>query len=176
MSEARGYHPPSKTTEYETPHDLFDRLWDQYGPVTLDPCGQHEVHYSAYRVTSTGGKCYDGSTEALDGLKQPWSGVVFMNPPYGRGIGEWLEKAVFEITLGSQSRMMSEITPGGWALRRGGPTRIVALLPAKTDTRWWHRYIQGRAHVEFLRGRLTFHGQPGAAPFPSAVVVWGDMP
>ncbi len=166
MPSERGYHPPSTTVEYETPHDLFDRLWDQYGPFDLDPCGQAEKHYSAHRIVQNGGACLDGSTLELDGLANDWSGVVYMNPPYGRGIGAWCKKAVIEVLTGEMYKSIAV----------GPCTRVVALLPAKTDTRWWHRYIQGRAHVEFLRGRLRFHGTPASAPFPSAVVVWGDMP
>ena len=155
--------PVSKSTEYETPHALFDELWETYGPFDLDPCGQKEVHYSAHRIVQHGGSCYDGSTEALDGLAQPWYGNVYMNPPYGREIGKWVKKAVIEVLTG-------EIVGEEWFAEE---LRVVALLPARTDTAWWHQYIQGRAYVRFLRGRLRFHGEKGSAPFPSCIVVWG---
>ena len=170
----RPYMPPSKSTEYETPHDLFDKLWEEFGPFDLDPCGQKEAHYSAHKIVQHGGGCYDGSTDALDGLTQPWYGNVFMNPPYGKQASKWLEKAVTEIAIGTSTKTLAELTPGGWSMRsRRGANRVVALLPARTDVRWWHEYVQGRAYVRFLRGRLRFHGEKGLATFPSCIVVWG---
>ena len=86
-----------------------------------------------------------------DGLAQDWApGPAFMNPPYGDGIMEWVAKA--------------------WAEARRG-VLVVGLVPARTDTEWWHRYVIG-AEVRFVRGRLKFGGSPNPAPFPSAVVVW----
>ena len=179
MSE-RPYMPASKSVEYQTPHDLFDKLWEEFGPFDLDPCGQKEVHYSAWKIAQHGGSCYDGSTAALDGLASDWYGNVFMNPPYGKQASKWIEKAVHEIAIGTSTRMLAELRtlPGGaevgWATRpRRGAQRIVALLPARTDVRWWHEYVQGRAYVRFLRGRLRFHGEKGLATFPSCIVVWG---
>ncbi len=164
MSE-RAYMPQSKSQEYETPHDLFDQLWDEFGPFNLDPCGQKEVHYSAHKIVQFGGSCYDGSTMALDGLLNDWYGNVFMNPPYGREIEKWIKKAVIEVLTGEMYKGIV-----------CGPTeRVVALLPARTDTGWWHRYVQGRAYVRFLRGRLRFHNEKGSAPFPSCIVVWGKL-
>ncbi len=85
-----------------------------------------------------------------DGLSQPWDGeVVFMNPPYGRVIGYWMKKA-------SEANAM-----------------VVCLVPARTDTRWWHDYvINGGGEVRFIKGRLKFGGQKNSAPFPSAVVIY----
>jgi len=90
-------------------------------------------------------------TEADDGLAHSWDGErVFMNPPYGREIGKWVKKASEQV--------------GGIA---------VCLLPARTDTKWWHEYVlQGNAQVCFLKGRLKFGGQKNSAPFPSAVVIF----
>ncbi len=80
-------------------------------------------------------------------------GSVFLNPPYGRGIGKWMEKALRT----SQSGCV-----------------VVCLVPARTDTGWWHDFvIDGNANVTFLRGRLRFNDGPNAAPFPSAVVRFG---
>ena len=85
-----------------------------------------------------------------DGLIQDWDGeVVFMNPPYGRDIGKWMKKA-YE-TKGT----------------------VVCLVPARTDTAWWHDYaIKGQ--IEFIRGRLKFGGNKNSAPFPSALVVFNN--
>ncbi|SHJ64952.1 DNA N-6-adenine-methyltransferase (Dam) [Desulfofundulus thermosubterraneus DSM 16057] len=74
-----------------------------------------------------------------------------MNPPYGREIGRWVENACNEA-------------------RRG--TVVVALLPARTDTRWWHRYVMRAVVIRFVEGRLKFGGAENSAPFPSAVVVF----
>lgn len=90
-------------------------------------------------------------TKEDDGLSKDWSGeVVFMNPPYGREIKAWMRKA-YESSL-------------------GGAT-VVCLVPARTDTAWWHDYAM-RGECRFLRGRLTFGGAPAPAPFPNAVVVF----
>lgn len=72
MSEPRGYMASSKSTEWQTPKELFDRLWLEFGGFDLDPCGQREHHYTAWMIESHGGAYYDGSTQALDGLTQPW--------------------------------------------------------------------------------------------------------
>lgn len=98
-------------------------------------------------------KCPTYFTRAQDGLAQPWAPhVVFCNPPYGtRETGRWVAKAFEESERG---------------------TTAVLLLPARTDTRWWHDYIEPRVQVRFLRGRLKFEGAEHPAPFPSAVVVF----
>ncbi len=87
----------------------------------------------------------------IDGLSQDWSKErCWMNPPYGREIGKWIKKAA----------------------ESGG--LVVALLPARTDTKWFHEYILGKAEIRFLRGRLKFGGSKNSAPFPSMIVIWGD--
>lgn len=92
-------------------------------------------------------------TREQDGLAQSWAGnACWMNPPYGRAIGGWVAKAV------SESRL-----PG---------TIVVALLPARTDTRWWSNWVAPFARVAFLRGRLKFGGAKSGAPFPSVIAVY----
>ena len=95
-------------------------------------------------------------TKEQNGLEQGWEGeCTYVNPPYGRDVGLWLRKAV-----------------------QGLPT--VYLLPARTDTRWFHEYIWSterngtcwNAELRFLRGRLRFRGASGPAPFPSMIVVF----
>ena len=100
-------------------------------------------------------KCSRYYSPVDDGLAQPWAGTVWMNPPYGRTIGKWMRKA--------------------WETSRKGAT-VVCLVPARVDTRWWHDYAV-RGQVTFLRGRLKFGGTGGtenSAPFPSALVVFGN--
>ena len=94
--------------------------------------------------------CERHYTKREDGLAQPWDGSVWCNPPYGGEIGKWMKKAA--------------------QTDRGGV--VVCLVPARTDTRWWHEYVAGRAsEVRFIKGRLRFSGS-GSAPFPSAVVIY----
>ncbi len=88
-------------------------------------------------------------TKEQDGLAQEWTGRVWCNPPYGRAIADWVKKA-FE------------------SHHQNGAT-IVMLLPARTDTKWFHDYAM-RGRVQFLRGRLKFGGSKTAAPFPSMLV------
>jgi len=97
-------------------------------------------------------KCARFYTVDEDALSQRWNGTVWMNPPYGRQIGAFMKKAFEESLLGST---------------------VVSLVPSRTDTSWWHRYVK-RGQVVFLRGRLRFGGAETSAPFPSAIVIfWG---
>lgn len=85
-------------------------------------------------------------TEADNGLAREWRGKVFLNPPYSKP-GPWLEKALKEIEVGNASL-------------------VVALLPVRTDTRWFHDFVKDRAEVRFVRGRISFLGWRGT-PIPS---------
>jgi len=101
--------------------------------------------------------CEKYYTEQEDGLKQSWDGeVVYCNPPYGREIGKWVKKA--SETNGT----------------------VVMLLPARTDTKWFHKYIWDRADnnkpvVRFLKGRLSFDDSGNPAPFPSMIVIFENV-
>ena len=95
-------------------------------------------------------KCNVWYSPEVDGLSQDWHGVCWMNPPYGRGIIKWVRKA-YESSL-------------------QGAT-VVCLLPARTDTAWWHDYCM-KGQIEFIRGRLKFGGSKNSAPFPSAIVIF----
>jgi site-specific DNA-methyltransferase (adenine-specific) len=127
----------SRSCEWTTPQDFFEALDLQFH-FTLDPC-----------ATSENAKRKRYFTKADDGLAQPWTGRVFMNPPYGREIGKWVKKAYEE----SQSN--AEL--------------VVCLLPARTDTRWWHDYCL-KGQIVFVKGRLKFSSAKNSAPFPSAIV------
>lgn len=95
-------------------------------------------------------KCPKFYSLEQDGLAQNWEGErVFCNPPYGYGIKDWIAK-----------------------LATGGADVAVGLVPARTDTRWFHDHIYHKAEVRFLKGRLKFGGQTNSAPFPSMVVIW----
>jgi phage N-6-adenine-methyltransferase len=135
-------HFSSATDEWATPQLLFDELDHIFGGFTLDPC-----------ATPENAKCTHFFTRADDGLAKPWTGKVFMNPPYGREIGKWMRKAWEESLKG---------------------TLVVCLLPARVDTRWWHEYAR-KGHVYFLQGRLKFGSARNSAPFPSAIVTFGKF-
>ena len=94
-------------------------------------------------------KCSKFFTPEQDGLKQEWGGACWMNPPYGREIGAWMRKANESAKKGAT---------------------VVCLVPARTDTNWWHQYAI-QHEVRFVRGRLKFGDAKNSAPFPSAVVV-----
>lgn len=75
-----------------------------------------------------------------------------MNPPYGRDIKYWVQKAYEESLKGAT---------------------VVCLIPARTDTTYWHKYIFGKADdIRFIKGRLKFGYSKNSAPFPSAVIVY----
>jgi len=134
----------SERGDWETPAALFEEL-DAEFHFTLDVC-----------ANETNKKCkwYFGPTNSYtpDGLAVRWGhAICWMNPPYGREIGKWIAKASAEAQKGAT---------------------VVALLPARTDTRWFHDFIYGKHEVRFLRGRLKFVGAPSSAPFPSIIVVF----
>jgi phage N-6-adenine-methyltransferase len=132
-------HFSSTTDLLSTPQAFYDKLHKEFR-FTLDPCATDDNH-----------KTMKYFTEAQDGLLQSWDNEnVFMNPPYGRVIGQWMKKA-------------SEASGGV----------VVCLVPSRTDTRWWHDYVIGRAdEIRYIRGRLKFGTQTNSAPFPSAVVIY----
>lgn len=133
----------SATDQWATPQAFFDELNAEFG-FDLDPCADETNH-----------KCAEYFTRTDDGLKQNWGGKrVYCNPPYGKEIGAWVKKCFEEV-------------------RAGTCELAVMLIPARTDTRWFHDYIYGKAdEVRFVRGRLKFGGAKNSAPFPSMVVVY----
>lgn len=132
----------SKTTEWATPSDLFEKL-DKEFHFNLDPCCTHE-----------NAKCEVHFTKEEDGLKQSWGGYnVFCNPPYGSDIKHWVRKCYEE--------------------SRKPNTTVVLLIPARTDTSYFHDYIYHKVReIRFIRGRLHFNDSPQGAPFPSMIVIF----
>jgi phage N-6-adenine-methyltransferase len=132
---------------WETPVDFLERLYPLLGKAfDLDPCSpgrfqsrvRARIHY----------------TRDDDGLRLPWCGSVYMNPPYGRAIPAWAAKARAEVAAGRA-------------------TFVLGLIPARTDTRWWHQDVAVHASIWLLRGRLAFVDGQAPAPFPSALILWG---
>lgn len=128
----------SKSDDWETPQGLFDSLHAKYN-FDLDVC-----------ATAENAKCARYFTPEQDGLKQDWTGVCWLNPPYGRQIGLWMAKALEASQAGAT---------------------VVCLVPSRTCTAWWHDYAE-KGEYYFIRGRLKFGGSPNSAPFPSAIVVF----
>lgn len=119
----------SASCHWSTPKKLYEAL-DAEFHFNDDPCPLHAME---------------------DGLSRSWGGQTYMNPPYGREIGKWLQKAYQESQLGKL---------------------VVCLIPSRTDTRWWHEYVMKANEIRFLRGRLKFGNSHNSAPFPSAVVIF----
>jgi phage N-6-adenine-methyltransferase len=137
---SRAYMPPAATDNWATPRDLFDKLNAVY------------QFYQDVAASSTNHLCDEWlgldhpEEHKRDGLTGAWMGHVFCNPPYGKGIADWVARA-------SQH-----------------PDLVVLLLPARTDTRWFHDLVLGNANVEFIKGRLKYGNGKAPAPFPSMIV------
>jgi site-specific DNA-methyltransferase (adenine-specific) len=141
-------HPlfTSRSEEWGTPQELFDNL-DMYYEFTLDPCAAPWNH-----------KCDRYFTVEDNGLEQSWANErVFMNPPYGRGIDKWMEKAYNE--------------------SKYNRAFVIVLVHARTDTNWWHDWAMRATKIWLINGRMTFDDTDGTpadnpAPFPSCVIMY----
>ena len=141
-------HFSSASNEWSTPDDFFNKLKLRFN-FTMD---------LACTTENTKTPCGFYRDLGADALKQDWAlwhtfngGWMWCNPPYGRELGLWVKKAYEESLKGA---------------------KIVMLIPARTDTLYWHNYIFGKAEIEFIRGRLKFGGHKNNAPFPSALVIF----
>ena len=131
----------SNKSEWETPPELFNLLDSEFH-FTLDVC-----------ATKENTKCEKFYTKNYNGLDKPWeNNVCWMNPPYGKEIGAWVERAYMSTAL------------------------VVCLLPARVDTKWWYQFCAKADEVRFLKGRLKFVGAKSSAPFPSAIVIFDNFP
>lgn len=135
----------SNTPEWYTPAHIIALARQVLGEIDLDPASCDEAQKT---VQAT--RYY---TQNDNGLLQPWSGRIWMNPPYGRNIiDKWTERLLWYIQIGTVSSAL-------------------ALLPARTETAWFqplHAYARC-----WVRGRLQFVGAENGAPFPSVVVYFG---
>jgi len=123
----------SQNCRWATPSGVFKDLHKEFS-FTLDVCAD-----------ANNAKCRRYYDIEDDGLVKPWAPYVcWMNPPYGRGISQWMKKAVDEASKGAT---------------------VVALIPARTDTKWWHQYAM-LGEIRFLNRRLSFDGADNKAPFP----------
>lgn len=129
----------SERMDWETPPELFDPLNEEFH-FTLDVC-----------ATAQNAKCTRFFTPEEDGLKQKWTGVCWMNPPYGREVKAWMKKAYEESLRGAT---------------------VVCLVPSRTDTFWWHEYAMKADEIRYVRGRVRFIGAESTAPFPSSLIIF----
>ena len=139
-------HFSSENREWETPNSVFSPLQKEFN-ITLDVCATAENKKT---------KVFIG--KQTNGLKTEWGTLIqkgescWMNPPYGRAIEQWVQKAYNESLEG---------------------TTTIALLPARTDTNWFHTFIQDKGfEVRFIKGRIKFVDADSSAPFPSMVVIF----
>jgi site-specific DNA-methyltransferase (adenine-specific) len=133
------YHQ-SKRHDWETLWPVF-REYDAEFHFTLDVCATAET-----------AKCARYFTPDMDGLTQDWSDDrCWMNPPYGREIGQWMEKAYRSSLAGAT---------------------VVCLVPSRTGTAWWHAWVLEQAEIRHRKGRITFVGAPNPAGFDSVAVIY----
>lgn len=116
---------------WETPDHIYDTL-DAEFHFDFDPCPHNP---------------------SFDGLSIEWGKSNFVNPPYGRKIGAWLEKGYRESLCGKV---------------------VVFLIPSRTDTKWWHTYVMKASEIRYIKGRLKFKGATNSAPFPSCIVIFKE--
>jgi site-specific DNA-methyltransferase (adenine-specific) len=142
-------HFKSSDREWETPEAIFQPLKKEFN-ILVDVCANAENT-----------KCKAYFDRKINGLTANWGNAIkltgskntacWMNPPYGRGIDSWIKKAHDEALKG---------------------VTTVALIPARTDTSWFHNYIHNKQEVRFLKGRIKFVDAESSAPFPSMIVIF----
>lgn len=147
MRAPRKHHSELARHDWHTPAEIVEAAREVLGALDLNPasCERANETVRAARFYSP----------KQDGLKRPWFGRLWMNPPYGRFIALWVARLVHEY-------------------EKGNVTEAVALLPARVDTAWFARLdAYPRCHI---RGRLKFNNVENGAPFPSAVFYFGPDP
>ncbi len=135
------YMPVAQTDDWATPQYLFDE-WNKRFTFVTDAAASSTNH----KLSQWFGLDHPDE-DRRDGLEGQWLGNTWINPPYGRGIINWLEKA------------------------HKHDSAVVLLLPSRTDTKWFHDYCLTATQLHFIRGRVKFGAGKASAPFPSMVVV-----
>lgn len=144
--------------DWMTPSVVLERV-RMVAPIALDPCTTED--------NPTGAKLafypptYDGLSVGWAGPAIAVAGLTYVNPPYGREIGAWVDGCV------------EAAAPYDLSGHEFHP-EIIALVPARVDTAWYRRCVETAQAIRFWNGRLTFKGAPHPAPFPSALIYWGD--
>ena len=156
----------SASTEYETPDWVFKPVAERLG-LNFDAAASHENHKLPNYATPEGIYIKNFSTphreSSDDGLTTSWGRRrIWCNPPYGRGIEAWVRKAALAIQTFPRAVGFGELVCSVAAL----------LLPARTETDWFQRWVFPYAEVHFLMGRIKFEGTSSSAPFPSVIAVY----
>ena len=149
MTDRQAVHYSSASPEWNTPRVIVDAAIETLEVIDIDPCGN-----SHDRPNVPARTIY---TRDDDGLSHRWNGRLFLNPPYGREVSEWVNKTVTEIEAGRI-------------------TEAVILVAGRTDTRWFDKLAATCELWCAIRGRLHFSDGPDPAPFPSAVFYYGPNP
>ena len=132
-------------TDWRTPTDIVAMVREIFSSlIDTDPCASIR---SKYWIAA---KNYSDH-----GLQKAWKGNVFVNPPYGRRIGDWIDKGIAEYEAHNA-------------------TSIIWLIPARMDTAWWRRILVYTVYFTVISGRLRFNDGAVPAQFPSALVLWGE--
>lgn len=135
----------SKDHTWQTPDEVLERV-RQLGRISLDPCTTKANPTNAAAFCATRGRGLSWHASAIG------DGPCFVNPPYGRDLPLWVDKAIEEAAHGLE---------------------IILLVPARTDTQWFDRALHSSQALALWRGRITFKGADAGAPFPSALFYWG---
>lgn len=139
-------HYSSDRMDWGTPPDLFAALNEEFG-FKVDAAARSDNSLVSHYY---GPGHWDlASRDAL--TRAVWGSPAWLNPPYGRVLPAFIEAAFRQQERGRT---------------------VVALIPARTDTRYWHDYVMQAKEIRLIRGRVRFAGAPASAPFPSAVVVF----
>ena len=133
----------TERNDWETPDELFNEMNAEF-------CFTVDLAASAENA-----KCKRYFTADDNALRQPWKGVCWLNPPYGEArdnrLAVWVKKA--------------------WEESQRGAT-VVMLIPARTNTNWFHDYCLRYGEVRFVRGRPLFKGAKHGLPQPLAFVIF----
>jgi len=138
----------SEKQDWRTPENVLDVV-RRVDAIGLDPCASSDREHWFARANIDAGS---------DAFRTPWphGGLIYVNPPYSRALPAWIAKCVEEAAQGAE---------------------IIACVPARPDTRWWRAgCIPGETcdAVAFWSGRVRFVGAPASAPFPTALIYWGE--
>ena len=149
----------SKKQDWETPQALFDALHEEFG-FGLDAAATDENSKCFQYIASHSCDLSQGWNTIEGSLHFDWArlvpgctGAVWLNPPYGKDIGKWIEKAYRESLKGCT---------------------VVVLTFVRSDTKWWHDWAMKAAEIRLIKGRIKFEGAPSSAPAPSCLLIFDE--
>lgn len=145
-------HFSSATPEHYTPRHIIDLARTVLHRIDLDPASCNEANQIVGATRWYGLDHPDPARR--NGLAHSWYDRVWLNPPYGDEIGNWMNRLIHQYDMENT-------------------TEAIALIPSRTDTAWFHDAVKGRS-LCFILGRLRFGEATNSAPFPSALVYFGE--